>query len=141
MKGPYENVLLGAFIFRLGYIMGESSKLKNTTFAANLFQQTPLDAVFSDFIGTSEARGFLLEFKKSWEDRVSEREKDKYKLLREKPTLVAQAEKCHLLGYGKDIKDSQVSGNIDIVFGTYLEVVSAKSEEELKVRWSMSNFL
>jgi hypothetical protein len=38
MKGPYENVLLGAFIFRLGYKMGESGKLQNTPFAANLFQ-------------------------------------------------------------------------------------------------------
>jgi hypothetical protein len=141
MKGPYENVLLGAFIFRLGYKMGESGKLKNTTFAANLFQQTPLDAAFSDFMGTSKARGFLLEFKKSWDDRVSELAKNKFKLLQEPPTLVAQAEKCHLFGYGKDLKDSQTSGNIDIVFGTYPEVVSAKNEEALKVRWPMSDFL
>jgi hypothetical protein len=38
MNGPYENVLLGAFIFRLGYKMGELGKLKNKQFAANLFQ-------------------------------------------------------------------------------------------------------
>jgi hypothetical protein len=55
MKGPYENVLLGAFILRLGYKMGESGKLKNTPSAANLFQQTPLDAVFSDFMCSTRA--------------------------------------------------------------------------------------
>jgi hypothetical protein len=140
MKGPYENVLLGAFIFRLGYKMGQSRKLENEQFAANLFQQTPLDQVFSDFMYASDARGFLLEFKKSWEGRDSERKKDKYKLMQEQPTLLALAEKCHLLGYGKDI-NSQGSGNIELFFGTYLEVVSAKSEKELKVRWPMKIFL
>jgi hypothetical protein len=140
MKGPYENVLLGAFIFRLGYKMGDSDKLKNTPFAANLFQQTPLDAVFSDFMCSTRAKGFLLEFKKNWEGRVLERRKDKYKLLQEQPTLGAQAEKCHLLGYGKDIEQGQEQGDIDILFGSYLEIVSAESEEETKV-WSLSNFL
>jgi hypothetical protein len=140
MKGPYENVLLGAFIFRLGYKMGESGKLENTPFAANLFQQTPLDTVFSDFMCASGAKGFLLEFKKNWEGRVSERRKDKYKLLQEQPTLGAQAEKCHLLGYGKDIESSQGQGDIDILFGNYCEIVSAESEEKVKIR-SMSNFL
>jgi hypothetical protein len=91
MKGPYENVLLGAFIFRLGYKMGDSGKLKNTPFAASLFQQTPLDAVFSDFMCSSKAKGFLLEFKKNWEGRILERAKEKYKLLQEQPTLAAQA--------------------------------------------------
>jgi hypothetical protein len=52
----------------------------------------------------SKAKGFLLEFKKNWEGRVSERVKEKYKLLQEQPTLIAQGEKCHLLGYGKDIE-------------------------------------
>jgi hypothetical protein len=140
MKGPYENVLLGAFIFRLGYKMGESGKLQNTPFAANLFQQTPLDTAFSDFMCASKAKGFLLEFKKNWEGRVSERVKEKYKLLQEQPTLIAQGEKCHLLGYGKDIEHSQGRGDIDILFGNYLEIVSAEREEELKV-WSMNYFL
>lgn len=70
MKGPYENVLLGAFIFKLRYKMGESGKLKNTPFPTSLFQQTPLDRVFSDFVGVSGARGFLQELKKNWEGRV-----------------------------------------------------------------------
>ena len=68
MKGPYENVLLGAFVFRLGYKMGESGKLKNTPFAANLFQQTPLDPIFSDFICESKPEAF------SWNSREAGKE-------------------------------------------------------------------
>jgi hypothetical protein len=50
-------------------------------------------------------------------------------LLQEQPTLVEQAQKCHLLGYGKDIERTQGQGNIDILFGNYLEIVSAEREE------------
>jgi hypothetical protein len=60
--------------------------------------------------------------------------------LQEQPTLGAQAEKCHLLGYGKDIESSQGQGDIDILFGNYLEIVSAETEEKVKI-CSLSNFL
>ena len=141
MKCPYENLFLGAFIFRLGYKMGEVRKLKNTPFAANLFQQTPLDAAFGDFMCASKTRGFLLEFKKSWQDRGSERGKDKFQILQGEPTLLAQAAKCHLIGYGKDEAGERAPGNIDLVFGTYFEVLSAKSEKEIRISWTMDSFL
>jgi hypothetical protein len=48
MKDPYENVLIGEFIFRLGYRMGEAGKLKDSKFSLNLYQQTPLDSVLND---------------------------------------------------------------------------------------------
>jgi hypothetical protein len=60
--------------------------------------------------------------------------------MQEQPRLLALAEKCHLLGYGNDI-NSQGPDNIELFFGTYIGVVSAISERELKVRWPMSIFL
>ena len=153
MKGLYENVLLGAFIFRLGYKMGETGKLKNTPFSPNLFQQTPLDPIFSDFVGVSGGRAFMLELKKNWEGRSSELTKKKCKLLKENSELAELAGKCHLLGYGKEINYAPQPGDIsnpsgsaplrvlDIFFCNYLQGVSAKAEEELKTPWLMNDFL
>lgn len=42
----YENQLLGAFIYALGYESGRTGK----PLPVNLFQQTPLDGTFGDLI-------------------------------------------------------------------------------------------
>jgi hypothetical protein len=56
---PYENQLIGAFLFQLGRMTP-----KDQTTTINLFQQTPLDRAFGDLVvGTH--RCFVLEFKRS----------------------------------------------------------------------------
>jgi hypothetical protein len=56
---PYENQLIGAFLFQLGRMTP-----KDQTTAINLFQQTPLDRAFGDLVvGTH--RCFVLEFKRN----------------------------------------------------------------------------
>ena len=83
----------------------------------------------------------MLELKRNWKGRSSELTKKKCKLLKENSQLAELAEKCHLLGYGKegphpgdfsDPSDSAPFRVLDICFCNYLEGVSAKAEEELK---------
>lgn len=63
---PYENQLIGAFLFQLGRMTP-----KNQMAAINLFQQTPLDRAFGDLVvGTH--RCFVLEFKRSAKQVASE---------------------------------------------------------------------
>jgi hypothetical protein len=60
VMAPYENQLLGAFVYALGYHGGRASA---PGAAVNLFQQTPLDQSFGDLIvGSSHC--LALEFKR-----------------------------------------------------------------------------
>src|ERR1700730_13010844 len=99
MKDLYENVLIGEFIFRLGYKMGEFGRLKHENVALNLLHQTPLDSILGDYMARKENRGFLVEFKRTFAGRGAERDKLKYKLIQERPILKDLAEKCQLFGY------------------------------------------
>lgn len=47
MKLPYENQLIGAFVFALGHSVGRRPRGPSSKpFSVNLFQQTPLDGEF-----------------------------------------------------------------------------------------------
>lgn len=67
----YENQLLGAFIYALGYECGTVGK---NNVAANLFQQTPLDGTFGDLVAGADWC-VALEFKRDWSEARSERAK------------------------------------------------------------------
>jgi hypothetical protein len=138
MKDLYENVLIGEFIFRLGYKMGEHGKLEHENISLNLLQQTPLDKLWGDYMARVKTRGFLVEFKRAFSERDDERKKLKYQLLKAPSTLRDLAHKCQFFGYSKQHSDKR--GRSDIIFCRYLDAVSDKKEVEFE-RWGMDNFL
>jgi hypothetical protein len=71
MAIPYENQLLGAFVYALGYYGGQRGTIPA---AANLLQQTPLDQVFGDLIVGAD-RCLALEFKRDRRAMADERRK------------------------------------------------------------------
>jgi hypothetical protein len=79
-RSPYENVLTGAFILALGHRLGATGKLADEVFA-NLFQQTPMDQFLADLMTENDFRGFLLEFKRDWSERLAEAKKEKFKII------------------------------------------------------------
>ena len=46
MLSPYENVIIGNFIYGLGLVMGKNPRQIDS--CVNLLQQTPLDKVLGD---------------------------------------------------------------------------------------------
>lgn len=95
---PYENQLLGAFIFALGCESGKSG----TAPTVNLFQQTPLDQRFGDLIAGSQWC-MAIEFKRVRQGLASERNKWS-SVLAENPeqlhALKAIADRGHWVCYG-----------------------------------------
>lgn len=71
MTMPYENQLLGAFLYALDYHGGQRRAVPA---AANLLQQTPLDQVFGDLI-VGASRCLALEFKRDKGALAGERRK------------------------------------------------------------------
>jgi hypothetical protein len=136
-RPPYENVLLGGFILALGHRMGTTGQLPDA-FCASLFQQTPMDPVLGDVMAASKFGGFLLKFKRNWKARSQEADKRKFGIINDNPELRQRAKNCHLLGYGVD---GTSTSPCDIKFGSYIELVRAQEEKEVKQLWSLSEFL
>lgn len=102
---PYENQLLGAFIYALGYEAGRNQQ----SVPVNLFQQTPLDSCLGDLI-VGGARCLAIEFKRRRSDLRSERNKwraDFGKWINERPELINTSCKSHFVCFG-DHGDSEV---------------------------------
>ena len=49
MSFPYENQIIGSFIYFLGFAAGRRGEVRSAIL--NLIQQTPLDPTFGDFVG------------------------------------------------------------------------------------------
>lgn len=98
MHMPYENQLLGAFLYAFGYHGGQSHA---APVSANLFQQTPLDQTFGDLIvGASHC--LALEFKRDERSLKSERlkwQEDDIEKVRSDQALYQVAEKAHFVVY------------------------------------------
>lgn len=95
---PYENQMLGAFVYALGY---ESGKQGHAVMA-NLFQQTPLDGTFGDLVAGSDWC-LAIEFKRELGTLESERAKWSQPALsafRSDPTMLSASRQAHLLCYG-----------------------------------------
>jgi len=67
VTSAYENQLLGAFIYALGYECGRLGR----HIPVNLFQQTPLDGTFGDLVAGADWC-VALEFKRNWRSAQSE---------------------------------------------------------------------
>jgi hypothetical protein len=63
MLDPYENILIGNFLFSLGLVIGSRST-KPIPAAVNLLQQTPLDGPLGDVIIECPGLVRLIEFKR-----------------------------------------------------------------------------
>ncbi len=62
MLSPYENVIIGNFIYGLGLVMGR--KPRQIDSCVNLLQQTPLDKVLGDVMLQFPGAWRLIEFKR-----------------------------------------------------------------------------
>lgn len=83
-RAPYENVLLGAFVFGLGRQYEATEATMNSVSsrprrvgaarepAIAVLQQTPLDASIGDLVSLIRGRCFLMEFKRQRSDIRSE---------------------------------------------------------------------
>jgi hypothetical protein len=96
-------------------------------FAKSARARGPIDPYLGDFLGKSDFRGFLVEFKRDWGERRTEQEKDKFKILYSIERSY-EAAKCHFLGYGYETS----TGKFDLKFGKYLNLVLAKNESDVE---------
>ena len=143
-KFPYENVLAGNFIFALGQTLGAAAEKRAAAdkgadaLSVNYVQQTRMDTFSSDLMATSKHRGFLLEFKKNWDERKTERGKPKFEIIKHDEQLVELAKKCHLLGYADAAEKN--TEPLQLRFGIYTEIVDAEKPNRVKV-WDFPCFL
>jgi hypothetical protein len=70
-KDAYENQLIGAFIFAMGYVAGQRG-YKNMVL--NLHQQTPLDSIYGDLFA-GDAKCVAIEFKRRFTNWREEQDK------------------------------------------------------------------
>ncbi|WP_295968082.1 hypothetical protein [uncultured Xanthomonas sp.] len=112
----YENQLLGAFIYALGFEAGRNQQ----SVPVNLFQQTPLDSCLGDLI-VGGAHCVAIEFKRRRADLRSERNKwrpDLVKWLNGKPELLETSRRGHFVCFG-DHGDSEVKLSFARYFQAY----------------------
>ncbi|TPD95131.1 hypothetical protein FJP65_12710 [Stenotrophomonas maltophilia] len=98
---PYENQILGGFIYALGY----QCSTAQVVMPINLFQQTPLDGTFGDLLAGAE-KCFALEFKRDFDDVESEAGKwipTALSTFLENEPLVDLSLRGHVLCYGKHL--------------------------------------
>lgn len=123
MTMPYENQLLGAFLYALGYQGGRSGTGPAT---ANLFQQTPLDRTFGDLIvGASHC--FALEFKRNDTSLKSERKKwreDDLQRVVESKLLSRIASRAHFMVYATPGPGTQ---SIELRFAQYYKCICGET--------------
>ncbi|WP_329843902.1 hypothetical protein [Stenotrophomonas sepilia] len=124
MTTPYENQILGAFLFALGIECGRSGKFLTT----NLFQQTPLDTTFGDLVIGAEWC-LALEFKR--EEGTIDSEKSKWseaalQAFERDSLLMIASRKAHLLCFSRPASGG--IGLISIAYATALGLDDSKVE-------------
>ncbi len=126
MGTPYENQILGAFVFALGVECGKAGRYM----PANLFQQTPLDGTFGDLVVGAEWC-LALEFKREEGTIDSEKEKWSKEALQafESDTLLKVASRrAHLLCFSRPKSDG--IGLFAVAYASALGLGKSKGEIE-----------
>lgn len=101
---PYENQLIGAFVYALGY---EGGRRQAGPISVNLWQQTPLDAAFNDLVIGADAC-LIIEFKRTSKALTTERGKwpalalDRLLAI---PNVRRFCEAAHFVVYGAPVAD------------------------------------
>ncbi|WP_313245036.1 hypothetical protein [Stenotrophomonas rhizophila] len=126
MGTPYENQILGAFVFALGVECGKAGRFM----PANLFQQTPLDGTFGDLVVGADWC-LALEFKREEGTIDSEKEKWSKEALQafEGDTLLKVASRrAHMLCFSRPTSDG-----IDLFAVAYASALGlSKSKVEIE---------
>jgi hypothetical protein len=76
----YENVVIGNFLYALGYVLGKKTKGDAILPAVNLLQQTPDDKRLADVFMASKTAILILEFKR--QENTDDKEELKLKSLK-----------------------------------------------------------
>lgn len=76
----YENVIIGNFLFGLGYRIGSKNTDLSFTSHINLLQQTPADKLLGDLMAKLGNKVYLIEFKEA--KNRSDKELTRYKMLK-----------------------------------------------------------
>ncbi|MGE8210288.1 MAG: hypothetical protein ACN6RH_12330 [Stenotrophomonas rhizophila] len=126
MGTPYENQILGAFVFALGVECGKTGRFM----PANLFQQTPLDGTFGDLVVGADWC-LALEFKR--EEGTVDSEKDKWskealQAFETDTLLVVASRKAHLLCFSRPTADG--IGLFSVNYASALGLGTSKTECE-----------
>lgn len=106
MGSPYENQILGAFVFALGVECGKVGVFM----PANLFQQTPLDGTFGDLVVGADWC-LALEFKR--EEGTVDSEKKKWskealEAFKSDTLLKVASRRAHMLCFSRPTSDGIV---------------------------------
>ncbi len=72
---PYENIVIGNFLYSLGLTVGQESQGSVRPMCVNLMQQTPLDESLGDLMVSNTGVTRLLEFKRKRNDSIKEETK------------------------------------------------------------------
>jgi hypothetical protein len=127
----YENLLIGDFIYSLGYACG-TMKIKNNKI--DLLQQTPADTIIGDLLGDIGGSNFIIEFKKSRALLKTEKEKASKKFLLENvlPTdIMILSKKVHFIAFWE---------NVELLISPYL-LLNSKYELNIEEPFSQDRFL
>ena len=127
---PYENQLIGAFLYAAGYAGGLSARSDNPSapMPVNLLQQTLLDRSFSDLV-VGHQRCFVLEFKRSLKELAEEKAKWNSGQLAQfggDKILKSQSKRGHLVIYGRP-----GPGTIELRVCFYLDILGLTTEPHL----------
>lgn len=141
----YENILIGDFIFELGY---NSALLGMKGNKVDLTQQTPNDILVGDLLGRVGGRNFIVEFKRNRAGLQKEKQKPSRLLLLnshidEHNLLLSST--CHFVAFGEaenimfnPYLDLRIKGEIsnsitqDSFFKSLIEQSIGVNEKELK---------
>lgn len=102
VKMKYENLLIGDFIYSIGYISGQLGIENNRI---DLLQQTPVDFIVGDLISKIGGRNFIMEFKRNKELLKTESQKSskdfllKHIIVDSKMLLISA--RSHFIAYGE----------------------------------------
>jgi hypothetical protein len=123
MKLPYENTLIGFFLYSLGYYVAQNNYYISR-FSPNLLQQTPADKELGDLLISSTSQYLLIEFKRSKNELYTELSKKRnlIECMIEKK-FYELSSNCHYLSYGETVE-----GKVELVFIHYLAVYYKNSD-------------
>lgn len=124
---PYENIVIGNFLYGLGFNVARLTGSSVPPACINLLQQTPLDTKLSDVLVNLGGAVRLLEFKRT--SNKSDKEENKADLLRlvlrDQPHLIPVSKAVHwhiLSGL------SGVAQDVDVTLSKYID---ARAEAEV----------
>ncbi len=115
---PYENTLIGYFLYLLGYRASEEG-YAISKMSPNLLQQTPLDKTLGDLMLNTDSRYILIEFKRSHKeikDEITKKIDLIYCLIDNDFSYLA--EQCHYLAIGHNKWEE-----FNLIFSLYFDAI------------------